>query len=496
VNFREYKHSGLNKRAKRVVAILLMFMLSFTFLIIPDYTFASTYITVNAVDFNKHVEYYDTYDFTFFNGSFVNVGTSQQISALSTIRNNNDANYSAYVQYISNDSNNVYMSYYNSSVVLTLDVEDIYHKILKTSPDRSFKILPDGTVYDSTSYGYGAYLDVSNRSVSSMAYGGNNITFTINNDLYVSSFPQVPNTKSISIPAGYAVTFTERNNVSVTGGTNFNLNTNYFLGVPPLLDDFNKGTYYIKSSSAPNVGLINFTTLNQLTWDISRSGILNQVSAMQTSINLDADNLTIFNPLMYKYAPTKFIQNGAITIYYSSNKYSAKLYNIITEDNLGFDAVGTEVSEFQPYDPNPDFISDEVVEIVDTTDPDYIDTTSPDYEFPDPEDPDYIASPTLPGVTPPPGGAVGGQLPGTYVPGSDSEEGFFEIISEAINNLKQTIINLFAPAAGAITQLISAGSSFMQSVASMFLWLPADLVSVITSGLILLVVIGTLKMLL
>jgi hypothetical protein len=199
---------------------------------------------------------------------------------------------------------------------------------------------------------------------------------------------------------------------------------------------------------------------------------------------------------MYKYAPTKFIQNGAITIYYSSNKYSAKLYNIITEDNLGFDAVGTEVSEFQPYDPNPDFISDEVVEIVDTTDPDYIDTTSPDYEFPDPEDPDYIASPTLPGVTPPPGGAVGGQLPGTYVPGSDSEEGFFEIISEAINNLKQTIINLFAPAAGAITQLISAGSSFMQSVASMFLWLPADLVSVITSGLILLVVIGTLKMLL
>lgn len=69
-------------------------------------------------------------------------------------------------------------------------------------------------------------------------------------------------------------------------------------------------------------------------------------------------------------------------------------------------------------------------------------------------------------------------------------------ISKTLDNFVEAFLNLLKAPISHIQQLVSSGSAFMQSLSTMFTWLPDPVQAVITSGLVLLVVIGVLKLLL
>lgn len=62
-----------------------------------------------------------------------------------------------------------------------------------------------------------------------------------------------------------------------------------------------------------------------------------------------------------------------------------------------------------------------------------------------------------------------------------------------LSNLQNTLLGLFNKAIDGIHNLISMGSSFLQSVQIMFSWLPGELLVIITSGFVILLTIGVLK---
>lgn len=62
-----------------------------------------------------------------------------------------------------------------------------------------------------------------------------------------------------------------------------------------------------------------------------------------------------------------------------------------------------------------------------------------------------------------------------------------------LSNLQNTFLGLFNKAIDGIHNLISLGSSFLQSVQVMFSWLPGELLVIITSGFVILLTIGVLK---
>lgn len=69
-------------------------------------------------------------------------------------------------------------------------------------------------------------------------------------------------------------------------------------------------------------------------------------------------------------------------------------------------------------------------------------------------------------------------------------------ISKTLDNFVEAFLNLLKAPISHIQQLVNSGSAFMQSLSTMFTWLPDPVQAVITSGLVLLVVIGVLKLLL
>lgn len=69
-------------------------------------------------------------------------------------------------------------------------------------------------------------------------------------------------------------------------------------------------------------------------------------------------------------------------------------------------------------------------------------------------------------------------------------------ISKTLDNFVEAFLNLLKAPISHIQQLVSSGSAFMQALSTMFTWLPDPVQAVITSGLVLLVVIGVLKLLL
>lgn len=91
----------------------------------------------------------------------------------------------------------------------------------------------------------------------------------------------------------------------------------------------------------------------------------------------------------------------------------------------------------------------------------------------------------------------GGNLvvPSVYGVPTDEELGIvtYESIKQILKSFVDSVIGLFTKGYAAIKTLVSSGSAFMQSLQGMYAWLPAQVSSVITSALTLVVIIGVLK---
>lgn len=512
MSLRDHNSTGLVKKAKRGIAILTVIMISFSMLSVPVfavYPSLEDNVKVSAVDFIQHIDYYDglrsSTDVVFANQSFLNSGnTVAQTTAMQSL-------------YATFNSSDIVLSYkrnvQDEKVTITrwLSSDTPYVRMYGSNTDvnpslvfstdsglgTKYEIASNGTIttYNNTNFGYTVYLNNPANYVYSIAVSNWDNQFYIQNELVVSDFPANPNFKTLTVPAGYGVSFIRRDS-NVSGANSFELTSTYYTGIPAFVDEILKGTYYVQSTSLPSLGSVNFSSLNQLTWDVGRStlGSVNSLTSSYSYTGTTGGNVTFYNPLMYYYMVGRYLQNGPITYRYVANAYMPVLFNIVTSDNSGFIPVGITTSPYQPYDPLPSNIVDSVVEIVDVNDPDYINTSDPDYFEPDPEDPNYVEPPSITPITPPTGGSLGGDDPGTYVP--DDDDGVISNIKGFIDDLKNLIIGLFAPATEAIENLISGGSSFMQALSQMYTWLPSDVSVVISSALILLIVIGVLKLLL
>lgn len=80
--------------------------------------------------------------------------------------------------------------------------------------------------------------------------------------------------------------------------------------------------------------------------------------------------------------------------------------------------------------------------------------------------------------------------------GNDSDTPFINTdddVSNIIESLGRKIINLLSPGVSAIQNLVNSGSAFFTTLGNLFSWIPSEARSVITSGIIVVAIIGVLK---
>jgi len=287
-------------------------------------------------------------------------------------------------------------------------------------------------------------------------------------DINVPTPPVAGTSKSVAIPPGYAMSFL-KNDVTTSNLFDFSFHQSFFNGIPPLVSTWKTGVKSLVSSGYPAVGDISFSNAIEYTWSITRSG--SKATGGDCSFTAEnisvGDAFTIYNPiqnpyLLYYADGSTFTRNDTMSVTFDSNAYSLKLFSIVTLDSFGFNPTGITDTETQPLENETG--------VIPLVNPEGVETI------------------------PPIGGAVGG-IDGS-IDGQEDGNGINQAITGAINSFKETLINLFAPGIEAIQTLTSNGSEFMEAVGGMFAWLPSDLSSVIVSGLILMVVIGVFKMLL
>lgn len=229
--------------------------------------------------------------------------------------------------------------------------------------------------------------------------------------------------------------------------------TSYAIGSSPWPES---NQYYGFASSLPSGSFTPPTT--KIDWTrngrttlagVTSNAVFNYGPHHPTSGNY----LVIYNPAYYggtNNGPYEFMNNGAINIQ-ASNVVSIKVYQL--------DSQLTQINPGGNLD-------------IDTT------LTGVDYdgEF-DEETGDIVWAN---GEQPIDGG---GNLP------TSSESGFQSFLS----NLVQKIVNVFAPAQQAIQTLANAVSNFSTWMYSLYIWLPAPVLNLLTSAITLAIIIGVIK---
>jgi hypothetical protein len=489
---------------RKVLTYIAVLAIAFSMLYVPTYAAPNNdpnYSYVDNETFFQYLTYYNKSGHTFINGSVWQGYTAEQTAAIQAkyASFNLTGNVATQWDYYNGDSNPPLLKMWHftsNDSPFTIEKNNTTNHYELRNYSGSFtgyKIYPNGSVTTGGIYSFTLNLTSSTnpQTVSYWNMGGG----YIENEASVTQFPVNSVNKYINVPSGYAVSFYRKSNL-VYESTGFTFYTDHVTGVPVLADEITKGTYYKTQTGYPAGSQLSFSnSLPQLNWVIIKNSN-GTVRELSTNYEADLDSgetITFYNPYNYFYAPTKAIQNGYMRVSYSSNAYSAKLYAVTTSDQNGFVIDGLAETTYQPYNPLPSDTSDNEVEIVDSSSPGYIDTTNPEYEEPDTSDPEYEEPPYIPPITPPTGGGLGGQPPGTYVPSED--DSFIDIIKQTVNGLAENIRMIFQPAIGAIQSMIASGTSFMQAVGQMFTWLPIELQQVIVSALILLIVIGVVKLL-
>lgn len=486
-------------------AFTYMALLAISFSMFPTSAYAD-YVSVTNTEFYEQVKACSVNKVKIIAGSISQGYTEDQTTEINLYKNSIDMETGSLIEFfIQGEDLNLGPTYYgiykttigppiNPYLPVYLQMDNISLELLggKKASGVFRRIETDGTTYGEHSY-MNLNIDLSNppaKWANTIIYDNGMDFYNIDEGLIIKE----ANMKNITIPAGYAVSFLRKNEQILNSNT-FNFYTNYINGVPVLVLEINKGTYYNVQNGYPTAGQVVIGNYSQLAWDIERNAI-GLVKALRTEKQLDlqvGQSVTFFNPLTHFYLPTKGIQNGPFTITYPANAYAVKLYSIVTSDQNGFIVDGITNSTYQPYDPSPSDPNDNEVEIVDSRNPDYIDTTDPNYVEPDLEDEDYTPPPVVIPTTPPTGGNLAGQDPGTFIP--NEEDGVIGILKQTLDGLVESMRNIYRPGVGAIQGLVQSGQSFMEAVAEMFTWLPSEVTSVISSALILFIVIGVAKLL-
>lgn len=492
---------------RRFFALITAAVISFSLFQVPAYAWPSgaTYTEVTSYNFARYIAYYDNAGVIFSNDAIpMQKGNEDMISAMADLADEiMQANqYIYYYAKYSNGSERIYLKLFmpgeTTERFMTLTDEIIQ---VSNSEAHNYHIQNNGVVLNSISYGFNVNFDPAATKTEQLLIAYGMEKYFVANDDIVDDLPTAVNYKRIEVPPGYGISFfrTSRN---ITGDVN-----NFSLWSVPGTTatgwismagyQYDRGIRYEVTNGFPSTGEKSILGLQKIWFQSIPGSTFQSIEKSYADVEIDASPgqaITIYNPRGFLYEPQWPMNNTKLTILYPANAYATRLFSIVTNDTTGYFPVAVDNTKYQPYDPLPSDADDDYVEFVDSEDPDYIDSSDPDYVEPDPYDPEYVAPPVITPTDPPSGGSLGGQPPGTY---PEEEPGtFFGEIKEMITDFKNLIIGLFAPGVDAIQDLTSSGSGFMNTVKSMFTWLPSEVTAVISSGLILMVVIGVLKMLL
>lgn len=77
--------------------------------------------------------------------------------------------------------------------------------------------------------------------------------------------------------------------------------------------------------------------------------------------------------------------------------------------------------------------------------------------------------------------------------GMSQTDSFYNTVTDWLQNISNQISGFFTGAIGAVSNLVSAGSNFIQNLSGLYAWLPSPVLSVMSSALILVITIGVIK---